>query len=272
MDETDMELIKELWIDSRVSFNHLGKKLGISGNILKKRAERLEKEGVFIMHTNPVFSKFGYARIVFTTEVPRIYHEEFIKVLSKYTEIYDIIFSLSDKCAITTLLPISDEKGVKKEDITNFINKLEAEVSLGEDKFKLKINNIYKLEFYPKENNMNLKPTEKRLIKLLRYDSRLDLNFLSEELGLSKKTLSRYLQKFQERNIITHTIALQPGRIRNFIVNILFITFKEKNPNKIKECSDKVVEIAPNFLSKYILFEPPGLGMYLYSKSLADME
>ena len=56
MDEIDMQLLKELWKDSRMSFNSLGHKLGISGNILKKRAIKLEEEEVFVFHTNPVLT------------------------------------------------------------------------------------------------------------------------------------------------------------------------------------------------------------------------
>ena len=120
MDEIDMQLLKELWKDSRMSFNSLGHMLGISGNILKKRAIKLEEEEVFVFHTNPVFSQFGYARIAFMAEIARAERDNFCKKIEEFEEVYEVIFSLSKTCAIIALLPFDTAEGITNATIEDF--------------------------------------------------------------------------------------------------------------------------------------------------------
>ena len=77
-----MLILKELWLDSRISFNALGKKLKVSGNILKKRADKLEKNEVLDYHTTPVFAQFGYGLIVFEGDIPKKDRDFYIDEIS----------------------------------------------------------------------------------------------------------------------------------------------------------------------------------------------
>ncbi|MBN2157362.1 MAG: winged helix-turn-helix transcriptional regulator [Candidatus Lokiarchaeota archaeon] len=262
MDEIDMKLLKELWHDSRMSFNSLGHMLGISGNILKKRAIKLEEEGVFVFHTNPVFSQFGYARISFMAEISRTEREDFCKKVEQFEEVYEIIFSLSKSCAIIALLPFSSDEGISKATIEDFKRRFHEKIP------DVPIIDVYKIQY--STGDAELKPMEMKLIRLLRQDSRKDLINLSEKLDLSKKTLSRYLQKFSKSNLIVHTIGLQPSKIRNFVIHLLIILFKDDK--HFKEKVDKLREELPNYLSYYILIDPPGIAFYIYSNTLAEME
>ena len=262
MDEIDMNLLKELWHDSRMSFNSLGHKLGISGNILKKRAIKLEEENVFVFHTNPVFSQFGYARIAFMAEISRTERDNFCKQVEQFEEVYEIIFSLSKTCAIIALLPFDSEEGITQETVLDFKRRFHEKIP------NVPIIEVFKIQFFC--GDISLKPMEMRLIRLLRQDSRRDLINLSEKLNLSKKTLSRYLQKFSKSNLIVHTIGLQPSKVRNFIVHMLIITFKDNK--RLEERIQKMKEILPNYLSYYVLIDPPGIVFYIYSNTLAEME
>jgi DNA-binding Lrp family transcriptional regulator len=259
-----MLILKELWLDSRISFNALGKRLKVSGNILKKRADKLEANKVLFYHTNPVYSQFGYGLIVFEADIPKKDRDFYIdKISSNFDEVYDIILSLSTKCAITTLLPFdSSESGVTRETINGFKKRFT-------DKIKdIPLGTHYKL-FHGKPNRLSLKPMELRLIRLLREYSRRDLNDLSLHLELSKKTLSRYLQKLDDFNLINHTIGLQPSKIIGFVVNILFIEFKSSQDlfKKVEFLKEKT-----SWVSYYVFVEPPGCFFYVYSESLAKME
>jgi DNA-binding Lrp family transcriptional regulator len=261
MDEIDMQLLKELWKDSRMSFNSLGHKLGISGNILKKRAIKLEEEDVFLFHTNPVFSQFGYARIAFMASIDRQERENFCKKVSEFSEVYEIIFSLSKTCAIIALLPFNSEEGITKETIDDFMKRFKEKIP------EVPIIDVYKIQFTYGE--ASLKSMEMKLIRLLRQNSRRDLINLSEKLNLSKKTLSRYLQKFTKSNLIVHTIGLQPSKVKNFIVHMLIIIFKDNK--KMDETVEKMKETLPNYLSYYVLVDPPGIVFYIYSNTLPTM-
>ncbi|MHA1112090.1 MAG: winged helix-turn-helix transcriptional regulator [Promethearchaeota archaeon] len=262
MDEIDMQLLKELWKDSRMSFNSLGHMLGISGNILKKRAIKLEEGEVFVFHTNPVFSQFGYARIAFMGEIARTERDNFCKQVEEFEEVYEIIFSLSQTCAIIALLPFDTEDGISDATVEDFKKRFSEKIPY------VPIHDVYKIRYAYGE--VNLKPMEMKLIRLLRQDSRRDLINLSERLNLSKKTLSRYLQKFSKSNLIVHTIGLQPSKVKNFIVHLLIITFKDNK--RLKEKVEKMQEALPNYLSYYILVDPPGIAFYIYSDTLAEME
>ena len=162
-----MSLIQALWLDSRISFNQLGKNLEISGNILKKRAEKLESEDVFCFHTNPVFSAFNYARIVLIAEIPKQNRQKFIESISEFEEVYEIIFSLSEKCAIVALLPMSSGNGVLNTTVQDFKDRL--------SKIKeIKLEGYYKMEYSINNEGLTLKPMERNLIRLLRENSRKD--------------------------------------------------------------------------------------------------
>jgi len=258
-----MLILKELWLDSRISFNALGKRLKVSGNILKKRADKLEKNEVLFYHTNPVYSQFGYGLIVFEADIPKKNRDVYIdKISSNFNEVYDIILSLSTKCAITTLLPFDSDSGVTEETINNFIKRFAEKIE------EIPLGPHYKL-LHEKPNRLNLKPMELRLIRLLREYSRRDLNYLSNRLDLSKKTLSRYLQKLDDSNLIKHTIGLQPSKIKGFVIHILFIEFKS-NKNLFKKV--EFLKEKTSWVSYYVFVEPPGCFFYVYSESLAEME
>lgn len=262
MDEIDMQLLKELWKDSRMSFNSLGHKLGISGNILKKRAIKLEEEHLFVFHTNPVFSQFGYARIAFMGEIARTERDTFCEQVEEFDEVYEIIFSLSQTCAIIALLPFDSEDGIPDETVEDFKKRFKEKIP------NVPLHDVYKIRYV--YGDVNLKPMEMKLIHLLRQDSRRDLINLSERLNLSKKTLSRYLQKFSKSNLIVHTIGLQPSKVKNFIVHMLIITFKDSK--RMQEKVDKMKETLANYLSYYVLVDPPGIVLYIYSDTLSEME
>ncbi len=257
-----MQLLKELWKDSRMSFNSLGHLLGISGNILKKRAIKLEEEEVFVFHTNPVFSQFGFARIAFMGEIERTKRDAFCKQVEEFEEVYEIIFSLSQTCAIIALLPFNTAEGISDVTVEEFKKRFHEKIPY------VPIHDVYKIQYAFGVNN--LKSMEMKLIRLLREDSRRDLINLSERLNLSKKTLSRYLQKFSSSNLIVHTIGLQPSKVKNFIVHLLIITFKDNK--RMKEKVEMLQETFPNYLSYYILVDPPGIAFYIYSNTLSEME
>lgn len=265
-----MQLIKALWEDSRASFNSLGKKLDISGNILKKRAEKLEngaegdEGGVFTYHTNPVFSKFGYGLVAFTADIPKHHRNHYVELIAQFKEIYEIMFSLEAKCAIIVLLPFSGTEGVTKETIVDFKQRFHQKLK------DIKLNESFKLEYAYSDDRPDLKETELKLLRLLRTDSRRDLIDLSKHLDLSKKTLSRYLSRFEDENLIKHTIGLQPSRIRNFIIHFLIIKFEDEK--ELKKKVNRIMERIPNYLSYYVFVEPAGMALYVYSETLADME
>ncbi|MHA1729690.1 MAG: winged helix-turn-helix transcriptional regulator [Promethearchaeota archaeon] len=264
MDETDMVLLHILWEDSRISFNKLSKIIGISGNILKTRADKLEQQGVFIYHTIPIFSQFGYRFVVFNLEIPRWRREYFIsKISSNFEEVYYIIFTLSSKCGINVLFPLDSAKVTLDEHIENFKKRLHDKIS------ELHITNHYNVAFISKNPSLELNPKEIMLIRLLNEHSRRNLEDLSEKIKLSKKTLSRYIQKLKKMKVIKHTIGVEFSKIQNFVIHILLIVFKTQQnlENNVKNLKKRL-----NWISYYAFNEPPGCGFFVYSETISEME
>lgn len=259
-----MLILRNLWENSRVSFNQLGKVLEISGNILKKRAEQLETDQVFKYYTNPVYSAFGFGLVAFKAEIPRHNRVYFIEKLSQFDEMYELIFSLEEKCAVMVLLPFTEPEGVNIVTIEEFRKKVHDKIQ------QIELQEYYIIESATAEPKIDLKQMEIKLLRLLRQDSRKDLIVLSEQLELSKKTLSRYLNKFQQQNLIRYTIGLQPNKIKNFIIHLILITFEDK-----KDLNKKItiiLEKVKDYLSFYPLVTPPGVGLFVFSETLHQME
>jgi DNA-binding Lrp family transcriptional regulator len=254
----------DVMINLKLSFDFLGKNLEISGNILKKRAELLEEEQVFKYYTNPVYSAFGFGLVAFKAEIPKHNRNYFIERLAQFEEMYELIFSLEEKCAIMVLLPFSYPEGVNITTIEEFRKKIHNKIK------EIELKEYYIIESATAEPRIDLKQMESKLLRLLRQDSRKDLIALSEQLELSKKTLSRYLTKFQQQNLIRYTIGLQPNKIKNFIIHLLLITFEdEKDLNKkIAIILDKIKD----YLSYYPLVYPAGIGLFVFSETLHHME
>lgn len=66
MDEIDLRIAEELMIDAQIPFRRIALKLGISPETVRKRYERMKKEGQILLCSVSIdFSKIGYEGIVF---------------------------------------------------------------------------------------------------------------------------------------------------------------------------------------------------------------
>jgi len=66
MDEIDLRIAEELMIDAQIPFRRIALKLGISPETVRKRYERMKREGQILLCSVSIdFSKIGYEGIVF---------------------------------------------------------------------------------------------------------------------------------------------------------------------------------------------------------------
>ena len=66
MDEIDLRIAEELMIDAQIPFRRIALKLGISPETVRKRYERMKREGQILLCSISIdFSKIGYEGIVF---------------------------------------------------------------------------------------------------------------------------------------------------------------------------------------------------------------
>lgn len=66
MDEIDLRIAEELMIDAQIPFRRIAFKLGISPETVRKRYDRMKREGQILLCSVSIdFSKIGYEGIVF---------------------------------------------------------------------------------------------------------------------------------------------------------------------------------------------------------------
>jgi Lrp/AsnC family transcriptional regulator for asnA, asnC and gidA len=66
MDEIDLRIAEELMIDAQIPFRRIALKLGISPETVRKRYERMKRDGQILLCSVSIdFSKIGYEGIVF---------------------------------------------------------------------------------------------------------------------------------------------------------------------------------------------------------------
>ncbi|MHA1341629.1 MAG: hypothetical protein ACTSRZ_17075 [Promethearchaeota archaeon] len=266
IDEVDMKILYFLWKNSNISFNKLGSILNISGNILKKRAEVLQENKIFSYASIPHFSLMEnrHALVVFIIDIPKYHRAFYFEKISHFPNVLQLIFTLEEKAALVVLLPFNSEEGVSNFTIQKFINSFQNEIP------NITIKEHFKLKYKFRPDTLKLKPAEIKFLRLLYKKGVNEINSISEELSLSKKTLSRYLMKFEENNLIRHSIIIQYSKIRNFYINLVLIKFENKNDlnKKIKV----ILKMIQKFLSYSIMVDPPGLIVFTYSPTLWNME
>ncbi|WP_417316817.1 Lrp/AsnC family transcriptional regulator [Emcibacter sp.] len=93
---------------------------------------------------------------------------------------------------------------------------------------------------------MQLQGNEKKLLDLLRINSRLSAAELGRKLGLARSTIHMMLQKLEEKVIDSYTVTLKPeaesenGNIRCYVM----ITRDPKKTLEIEQALEKMPEVA----------------------------
>ena len=91
---------------------------------------------------------------------------------------------------------------------------------------------------------MQLQDNEKKLLELLKVNSRLSAAELGRKLGLARSTIHMMLQKLEEKVIDSYTVTLKPeaesGNIRCYVM----ITRDPKKSQEIEQALEKMPEVA----------------------------
>ncbi|MFZ2455912.1 MAG: winged helix-turn-helix transcriptional regulator [Candidatus Altiarchaeia archaeon] len=98
IDKLDLEIIKNLQDDARLSFRQLAKKLNIPHTTVFTRAERLVKKGVInkfaaVMHPHELGLQTGYVII----NAPPSESKNIAKKLASYSEVQDVFRTFDGK-------------------------------------------------------------------------------------------------------------------------------------------------------------------------------
>jgi Transcriptional regulators len=89
MDELDNIIISELELDGRKPFTEIAKKLNLSEGTIRKRVEKLVKEGK-IKFTVIITTKIGFSAIVMIKTSPQMKTSSIVESIKKIKEVKEV--------------------------------------------------------------------------------------------------------------------------------------------------------------------------------------
>ena len=106
IDKLDLEIIKHLQEDARLSFRKLGKKLGVPHTTVFTRAERLVKKGVInkfaaVLHPHELGLQMGYVII----NAPPSESKRIAQKLASYNEVQHVFRTFDGKIISKVVVP-----------------------------------------------------------------------------------------------------------------------------------------------------------------------
>ncbi len=207
MDEVDLRLCLLLRENSRLPYRKLADEVELSVNAVHSRVGKLEESGII----GGFQTKLGKGALKDSVKI--LIHGE-----SRFEELDGLKEGLSEDDNTFKMFSTSDDYlyiyGIlpdisKMSDYVEYI----PEVSGIEDP------NIF-LPSYPRRNfqeEMELKPTDYKIMNSLREDSRKSLSEIADELDVSTRTVRRRIDKMEDAGAVDYTIRWYPLYSDDFI-------------------------------------------------------
>lgn len=194
MDKIDVDIIRLLLNDSRISYNQIADRLGVSINTVRSRIDKMLKQGLIKYHTIINLDKFGYTLIYIL-----IKHDNLDRLLDKLSVIGKIVMIV--RCLGDTFmigLAIRDRNN-PLELVKVFIEPYNASIL-----------------FFREPTNIKLSKNGLRIIKYLLDNPRAKNKDIAEALGISTKTIKRVIDYLLRNEVIGFSIIINPSRLEKY--------------------------------------------------------
>jgi DNA-binding Lrp family transcriptional regulator len=205
LDELDMKILNVLTRNSRVSYNTLGKEIGLTAKSVKARVKKMGSGGIFgnfIARVNP--SVLGY---------------------SKFWLVY-VKKSKGDEKHIQQSLRLLGDILYRAESLGNPLAFLLAIKEEAEEKFDLLVDALGQA-FVEKQvisfPSVEEQPTytDLRIIWCLLANPRMKISDIARKISMSSKTVARRLDKMIENRILEFSTEVNPVAMRGYIVSVV---------------------------------------------------
>jgi len=232
MDDKDLEILKLLLFDGRMSYEAIGKKVKLTPYLVKKRITNLVELGVIMKFvTNLNFLLFQKSVCYTLADVKQgTDQQDLIERLGKLEMVSGGAISLQNKMQI--IHTYSDDHEFKK----NLERLMEFEEIENTENFILLI--PPDLNF----KNTRLTKTDWKIIYAMKDDCRKTDVEVANELGISSKTVRRRLAYLRENNIILFMIDLDTSAA-DFLSYLLIVKFQKI----AAESLSRVMKIVKNY-------------------------
>ncbi|MFW9878596.1 MAG: winged helix-turn-helix transcriptional regulator [Candidatus Thorarchaeota archaeon] len=232
MDDKDLDILKLLLFDGRMSYESIAKKVKETPYLVKKRIKNLVELGVIQKFvTNLNFLLFQKSVCYTLADIKEgIDQQELIERIGKLDVVTGGAISLQNKMQI--IHTYSDDHEFKK----NLEKLMEFQEIQNIENFILLI--PQDLDF----KNTRLIKTDWKIINSIKDDCRKNDVEIANELGISSKTVKRRLSYLRENNIILFMIDLDTSAA-DFLSYLLIVKFQRI----ASESLSKVMKIVKNY-------------------------
>jgi Lrp/AsnC family transcriptional regulator, leucine-responsive regulatory protein len=256
------EILKELIVDGRKTEMEIGKKLGLTKEVVRKNYLKLEAIGVITgatIHIN--YKSFGYkavAHILINIDAQQA--DKLVDYLQKMPEVYSV-FNKEVKGTIdlVVILRTLEQLNVVKDSIKKNFPVLEMKTAIWTDVKEMNQNlaivkqdlNDITTENHEIKRNENDPQTaivdeiDQRIADKLAENGRISMDSLAKEIGISPDNAKKRYEKLKKKGVLKVTIQINLSKIGYQAMCIFFTTTSNEKSNLIVE---KVSRI-PNIIS-----------------------
>ena len=199
MDKLDIKILSRLLNNCRESDRQIGKELGISGGAVRARIKKMQDLKIiekFTIKVEPPVLGLGVLYIV-------VSGQNIKEILEQISLVGEPFFVVPCVGGITVCSIVIKEDSHQK---ITLAKKLMKDVRV--------------LSIFEAENpgfNSNLTKTDLEILDQLIKEPREKIEKISKDTGLSTKTVTRCIDKFQENEGIQFTLVYDPTKIEKFI-------------------------------------------------------
>jgi DNA-binding Lrp family transcriptional regulator len=212
-----MKILGILTVNCRTPDRQIGKKVGLSGVAVKSRITKMIKSGIiqnFTIKMEPPSLGYGVIYLV----VPGDDEVGIIKKLKLIGEPFFVVPCLGDITACGIVVEKDLEQ--KTELVKNLISNVRIVLTLNPQDSELKA---------------KLTKTDFKILEQLLKNPKEKIDSLAKSTGLSTKTVTRTIEKFEANPAIQFTIIYDPKKLEKFIAFALLAMVQSDTRKVLKE-------------------------------------
>lgn len=246
IDSTDIEIMKLLTKDCRLSYREIALTLGIATNTVKRRIKNLISRRIiegFLVRVN--LGAFGYSNICNLT-IKHLGNKEKIR---GYLQNLGYVF-LEGDC----IGGISRFVVASKERIDNALEFLSEKVR------HLQLIDIFIGEW---KSDFVFTANDLRILKCLIQKPRMKVKDIAQAIHVSQKTVKRRIDAMLFNRVVDFTIFVNPREMRGYVNVGIFIHVEKKYSEEVTKEIYKQIKDLLVFGSPYESLDTMGLNLYV---------
>jgi DNA-binding Lrp family transcriptional regulator len=267
MDEIDIEIIKFLIINSRLSYREISDHLGLSVNAIYRRIQILMDLDIiqkFTAKINPNAVNAIYTFIFGETKSQNL--TEMTSKLGSHKNTYNIMLSSRNHIYVGALLQNIHEL----DEYTSFVSQT-AEIQFPTIGLLHQVSYSSDIRYKnPISRTMNLDKLDLEIIRSLKNDSRKPISEIAEDVSSTSQTVRRRLSRMMKEGLIRLTIDFNPFS-SDHVFALLQISLKP-GTNKDEIANSLINDYKSHIFFCWTFSNIPNLLLcYVWSKTINEL-